>query len=310
MTSSCRRSRPTTRPRPSRSSAAGTCSPPAAAWPATSTAARPKEAGQFDGKPVPPIDSDRTFGPELTRLAAKLGTKAGDPQSARAWLVRWLLNPSAHNPRTYMPARSTPTTRRPPCRRPTTSPPGCSASRSPPADRTFAPVEQPDMETLKILARVWLEKSLTRREIKSVLDEGKGFTKEAIENKPADADERFLEGEITPDKLMMYIGKKAINNLGCFGCHNIPGFESAKPIGTGLNDWGKKDPERIAFEDSEHFVEEHFNIVDVRRDLTAGREKDPAGQRAGSSRTANRRTRSSTPSSSNTGTRPASASCT
>src|SRR5205814_2864328 len=67
-------------------------------------AATTKEAGDFDGKPVPAIDSDKTFGPELTRLAAKLGTKAGDPQSARAWLVRWLLNPAAHNPRTYMPA--------------------------------------------------------------------------------------------------------------------------------------------------------------------------------------------------------------
>ena len=98
--------------------------------------------------------------------------------------------------------------------------------------------------------------------------QGKGFTRDQIENKPAEADERFLEGPITTDNLMMYIGKKAINNYGCFGCHNVPGFETAKPIGAGLNDWGKKDPDRIAFEDSEHFIEHKYNVVDVRRNLT------------------------------------------
>jgi mono/diheme cytochrome c family protein len=229
-----------------------------------------KEAGQLVGKPVPPIDSDRTFGPELTRLAAKLGTKAGDPQSARAWLVRWLLDPSKHNPRTYMPApfhADEPATA---LQEADDVAAWLLTQPVQPADREFAPVAKPELDTLKNLARVWLQKSLTRHEMMEILDKGNGFSKEVIESKPADADERFLEGDLNdhPDKLMMYIGKKAINNLGCFGCHTIPGFESAKPIGTGLNDWGKKDPERLAFEDSEHFVEHHFDIVDVRRELT------------------------------------------
>jgi mono/diheme cytochrome c family protein len=50
--------------------------------------------------------------------------------------------------------------------------------------------------------------------------------------------------------------------MGCFGCHNIPGFDDAKPIGTPLNDWGKKDPERLAFEDIENFVKNNFRVVD------------------------------------------------
>src|SRR5262249_4161423 len=33
-----------------------------------------------------------------------------------------------------------------------------------------------------------------------------------------------------PDKLR-YLGERTIARLGCFGCHTIPGFESAKPIG-------------------------------------------------------------------------------
>jgi mono/diheme cytochrome c family protein len=226
------------------------------------------EAGQFEGKPVPTIESDKTFGPELTRLAAKLGTTANDPSSARAWLVRWLMNPSAHNPRTYMPAPFSADDPQIALREANDIAAWLLSRPVADADRNFATVETPDLETLKSLARVWLEKVQTRKEIEDAIVKGKGFTKEQIENKPADADERFLEGDITADKLMMYVGKKAINNYGCYGCHTVPGFEAAKPIGTGLNDWGKKDPDRIAFEDSEHFIEHKYHVVDVRRDLT------------------------------------------
>ena len=58
--------------------------------------------------------------------------------------------------------------------------------------------------------------------------------------------------------------QEGISRLGCYGCHDIPGFETAKPIGIGLNDWGKKDPDRLAFEDGETFAKEHFNIVPTR----------------------------------------------
>ena len=46
----------------------------------------------------------------------------------------------------------------------------------------------------------------------------------------------------------------------------MPGFETAKPIGTALNDWGKKDPERLAFEDVDIFVRDHYNPVKLRND--------------------------------------------
>lgn len=41
------------------------------------------------------------------------------------------------------------------------------------------------------------------------------------------------------DKLE-FVGKKAIAYQGCYGCHRIPGFEDAKPIGTELSDHGRK----------------------------------------------------------------------
>jgi nitrate reductase cytochrome c-type subunit len=85
-----------------------------------------------------------------------------------------------------------------------------------------------------------------------------------VENLPPDSDERKLAGKVNEDTLKWYIGRKAINRLGCFGCHDVPGFETAKPIGTALNDWGKKDPERLAFEDADIFVRDHYNPVKLR----------------------------------------------
>ncbi|MDX1945145.1 MAG: hypothetical protein SFU86_07045 [Pirellulaceae bacterium] len=54
---------------------------------------------------------------------------------------------------------------------------------------------------------------------------------------------------------LRYIGRKSISKYGCFGCHDIPGFEDAKPIGTGLADWGRKDPAKLAFEHITHYIE-------------------------------------------------------
>src|SRR5205085_6981825 len=179
------------------------------------------------------------------RLVSKLGTKAGDPQSARKWLVNWLLNPASHNPRTLMPnVQFTEAD----------ADDGAAWLLAQKSDYPGVPVEPADRETLKALARVWLEKSLTRRQLKDVLEEMGGFKPDELATKPADADEHLLAGPLDDDKLKMFIGKKAINNLGCYGCHQIPGFEAAKPIGTALNEWGKKDPERIAFEDAPAFV--------------------------------------------------------
>lgn len=42
-------------------------------------------------------------------------------------------------------------------------------------------------------------------------------------------------------------GEFLVNHYGCFGCHEIPGFEDAKPIGTELNGWGSKHADRLDF---------------------------------------------------------------
>jgi hypothetical protein len=80
----------------------------------------------------------------------------------------------------------------------------------------------------------------------------KGAEKDLIvdpSNKPTDAQWELQK--------LRYIGRKTIAKYGCFGCHDIPGFEDAKPIGTSLADWGRKDPARLAFEHITHYGKGH-----------------------------------------------------
>ncbi len=42
-------------------------------------------------------------------------------------------------------------------------------------------------------------------------------------------------------------GEYLLDHYGCFGCHDIPGYLDAKPIGTELNGWGSKHADRLDF---------------------------------------------------------------
>ncbi len=45
---------------------------------------------------------------------------------------------------------------------------------------------------------------------------------------------------MTPEQKNPFVGERLIARYGCFGCHNIPGFENAQPIGTELTEAGSK----------------------------------------------------------------------
>lgn len=53
--------------------------------------------------------------------------------------------------------------------------------------------------------------------------------------------------KMSGDEKMQYLGKKSITHQGCFGCHNINGFENMKPIGADLSDEGRKDIHKFDF---------------------------------------------------------------
>lgn len=88
-----------------------------------------------------------------------------------------------------------------------------------------------------------------------------------IELAPQTLDEEVSTEEWESRKLM-YIGRRTISRYGCYGCHDIPGFESARPIGTALQDWGRKDTSKLAFEHIHEYLHHHGEL----HDQTAGRE--------------------------------------
>ncbi len=69
-------------------------------------------------------------------------------------------------------------------------------------------------------------------------------------------DEQVDEATWT-QRQMEYIGRRTISRYGCYACHDVPGFEDAKPIGTALQDWGRKDTSKLAPEHILEFLHHH-----------------------------------------------------
>ncbi len=224
------------------------------------------------GDPLPVTDEAANFAPDLSRIALKIAPQGGDAEAARRWLVQWVMNPNVYHPRTRMPITHL------------SVEDACAvadwllAQKADKPDDWAGDPKTPEAHTLIALARVYLLKApgMTVAQVDRILPPDAtdlGGVKDATEELKGaalDADEQMLKGQLTTDKLERYIGKKSIGRLGCYGCHDVPGFETAKPIGTALNDWGKKDPERLAFEDADAYVRDHYNIVESR--------DDPAGK--------------------------------
>ncbi len=217
----------------------------------TETAVGKKGAKDF----VPAIAGKAQFGPNLSQIKDKLGSKANDPESARTWLIQWVLDPHVHSPRSRMPVTHL---------TPEEAADIAAWLLAQPAQdlggewKSLA-VKQPDMETMKSLANVYLVRLLSASD-RARLASGEKLEKYVIDDLPKE--EKELASEYNEHNLKMYLGRKAIFRLGCFACHDIPGYESAKPIGVELNEWGKKDPTRLAFENIKNFVDNSYHKVD------------------------------------------------
>ncbi|HEY2826404.1 MAG TPA: c-type cytochrome, partial [Pirellulales bacterium] len=202
-----------------------------------------------------------TQGPNLSRMGAKLSLKPFGAQ----WLYSWIKNPSHYHARTVMPnTMLTPVT-------------GADNSVSDPiADITvflmqsregWKPTDVPtdnamtaaEQDALFDLALVYLKEKYPAERAKQYLKEGipveraGGITgAEAVLIQNSGPSE--IKETAATQRALQYVGRRAIAKYGCFGCHDIPGFEDAKPIGTSLADWGRKDPTRLAFEQVGEYV--------------------------------------------------------
>jgi cytochrome c2 len=195
-----------------------------------------------------------THGPNLSRI----GAKAASSPKGRDWLYSWLREPSRYHPKTIMPNVLL---------EPVTLADGSVSD--PAADATaylmqstegWKPENIPaensltadEVKALDELALMYLKERFTATRAEQVLAKGLGGDQATIQG-----DERMLAGLDGPGRekaLLNYVGKKTINKLACYSCHDIPGFEDGKPAGAALADWGRKDPSRIAFEQVSHFV--------------------------------------------------------
>jgi cytochrome c2 len=193
-----------------------------------------------------------SHGPDLSRIGAKA---ASHPDGER-WLYSWLRNPAAYHPRTVMPnvllepvtladgSVSDPAADATAYLMQSTE--GWSAEAVP--GRSMTDEERTALEELALL---YLESRFSAAKAADVLRDG------LPADDPIRGDERVFAGLAAAERdevLLGYVGKKTIGKLACYSCHDIPGFEDAKPAGAALADWGRKDPSRIAFEQISHFV--------------------------------------------------------
>ncbi|PYR81656.1 MAG: hypothetical protein DMG18_15935, partial [Acidobacteria bacterium] len=65
-------------------------------------------------------------------------------------------------------------------------------------------------------------------------------TLELLRTNSTDIEAREKLKGMTEEQKNLYTGERLISRYGCFGCHNVPGFEKAQPIGTELTEAGSK----------------------------------------------------------------------
>ena len=201
-------------------------------------------------------DAHSTQGPDLSRIGDKLTT----PDGAR-WLYSWVRQPNRYHARTVMPNLFL---------EPITAADG--KVTDPAADITSfllashegwkaQPTGAIVPEDLNDLAAEYLRGSFTNRQTEEYLKNG---IPAALRDQ-LKVDEQLLVAtdNMTPEEnerhKLLYVGRRTIGRLGCAGCHDIPGFEDAKPIGTGLADWGRKEPSKLAFEQVvQYLAQENF----------------------------------------------------
>ena len=200
-------------------------------------------------------------GPDLSGIGDKLATRSAEqPTRGREWLYSWIRQPTRYHVRTVMPdlflepiedAEGNVTD-------PAldiveylmSSSTGYRVRAGTPAGADDVDADLLQKLVIENLQSVFSESRSAEFEQtgipESYRDELRGAEVELVSQSP-----------LTDAQRLLYIGSKSIGKHGCYGCHDVPGFEDAKPIGTSLADWGRKDTSKLAFEHISHYLEGH-----------------------------------------------------
>jgi len=189
-----------------------------------------------------------TQGPDLT-IWLKYGGDAGGQ-----WLTGWLRDPHHYSPRTLMPNPLLELTVTGEDGELTYPALDLAASLIPLSRRRplgWSPVIAVERD-LDELALLHLAKSFPKELAKEYLKDG---IPESMAGR-VQGDAAMLLGAMTQEKKLRYVGRRTIAKRGCYGCHDIPGFENAQQIGPALSDWGRKQESLLAFERINRYVAE------------------------------------------------------
>ena len=134
---------------------------------------------------------------------------------------------------------------------------------------------------LEDLTRLYLRKQMTAEEVDATLARGimsrkrgvvgaDGTLEFSFQDIPAqqlkgdeielvrqEGDPETLDPAAREKRMLLYVGRRTVSRYGCFGCHDIPGYEEARPIGTTMQDWGRKDTSKLAPEHIEEYLHHH-----------------------------------------------------
>ena len=198
-------------------------------------------------------EATSTHGPNLSRIGAKAVSLPGGQE----WLYSWLREPARYHSKTNMPNVLLEPERLADGR---VSDPAADATAYlmqstedwKPTDIPSESLSADEREALDELALMYLKERFPTARAKSILQTG--LTAEQGTMRGDEAMLVGLDGAGRDATLLTYVGKKTIGKLACYSCHDIPGFEDAKPAGAALADWGRKESSRIAFEQVSQFV--------------------------------------------------------
>ncbi len=216
------------------------------------------------------------FGPNISDIHQKIIRNPDNPAFSD-WLYTWIREPQRHHARTKMPhlyldayLDADGTTEIDPAA-------DITAFLLSQGDAGQFPVGDVDDAQLDSLVQLFLKKSRFSEEAAD------GIIGSAVfPQKKADVigDESVLASEdgaaVTNvgewrQKKLEYVGRKTISRYGCYACHDMPGYESARSIGVALQDWGRKDTSKLGFEHVEEFLHHHGEAPGSEHTSTAER---------------------------------------
>ena len=201
-----------------------------------------------------------TAGPDLSNLADKL---TGD--SSRSWLTDFVRRPIHYLPTTIMPDLLLDPI-------PQRDAAGSVVSVTDPAEDLAEFLLQPaavgyqrqslpalDLPALTQLTREYLQGVFHESQAREYAEHGipaaLAGTLQVAERELLAADRGGVAGRLSNAQKLRYVGRKTLGKYGCFGCHDIPGFEAAVQIGPPLSDWGRRNPQLLAFEQIDAYAE-------------------------------------------------------